>query len=148
MPLSLGGKSLNNDLLTCFLTDNSTQLGDVARRNYSGDVKFDPAIYSSPRFGWVPVFTQETTSGGSNKYSILTFRPTFITDQPMSATKTNMATNSTTQNGLGATTTGTFKLHTIKVVFLNPNALPEGDASTPIGPLLDDDLPKVLRLVD
>ena len=27
--------------------------------------KFDPAIYNSPRFGWVPVFAQETASGGS-----------------------------------------------------------------------------------
>ncbi len=147
-PVSLGGRSLNNDLLTCFLTDTTTSLGDVARRNYSGGVKFDPAIYSSPRFGWVPVFAQETASGGSNLYSIVNFRPTFITDQPMSATKTNSATNSTTENGLGATTSGSFKLHTIKVVFLNPKALPEGDAATPIGPLLDDDLPKVLRLID
>ncbi len=146
--LSLGGESLNNDLLTCFLADTSTSLGDVARRNYSGGPKFVPAIYSSPRFGWVPVFTQETVSGGSNLYSIVTFRPAFITDQPMSATKANSSTNASTANGLGSTTSGTFKLHTIKVVFLNPGALPEGDATTPIGPLLDDDLPKAIRLID
>lgn len=147
-PVSLGGKSLNNDLLTCFLTDDTTTLGDVARRNYAGGVKFDPAIYNSPRFGWVPVFAQETESGGSNRYSIVTFRPTFITDQPMTATKANSATNSSTSNGLGTTTSGAFKLHTLKVVFLNPKALPDGDASTPLGPVLDPSLPTVLRLID
>lgn len=147
-PVSLGGKSLNNDLLTCFLTDSSTSLGDVARRNYAGGPVFDPAIYNSPRFGWVPVFAQETESGGSGHYSITNFRPVFLTDQPMTATKANSAVNSTTVNGLGVTTTGSFKLHTLKVVFLHPNALPDGDAATPIGPLLDPDLPTVIRLTD
>ena len=146
--LSLGGKSLNNDVLTCFLTDTTTTLGDVARRNYTGGPKFDPAIYNSPRFGWVPVFAQETESGGSGHYSVVTYRPVFLTDQPMTATKANNTVNSSTQNGLGVTTTGTLKLHTIKVVFLNPGALPDGDATTPMGPLLDDDLPKVIRLID
>ena len=34
------------------------------------------------------------------------------------------------------------------IVFLNPKALPDGDASTPLGPVLDPTLPTVLRLID
>src|SRR5690606_23121599 len=54
-PMSLLGKSLNNDLLTCFLTDEVTTLETVARRSYAGGPRFHPEIYESPRFGWVPV---------------------------------------------------------------------------------------------
>ena len=47
----------------------------------------------------------------------------------------------------GTTTSGTFKLPTLKVVFLDPKALPDSDA-TPPRPLLDPALPTVLRLID
>ena len=94
---------LNDDLLTCFLTDTTTELGDVARANYTGDPVFSSAIYDSPRFAWVPVFGKLATSGGSARYQIVDFRATFITDQPMSATKANNAVNGTTENGLGWT---------------------------------------------
>jgi hypothetical protein len=146
-PITILGKQLNNDLLTCFLTDNTTTLGTVARANYSGGPRFTPDIYNSPRFAWVPVFAQETQQGGSNKYSIVGFRPTFLTDQPMTATKANNAVNGTTQNGLGMSNSGN-QLETIKVVFLNAKALPDGDADTPIGPYLGPNLPKAIRLID
>ena len=143
-PVVMLGKQLNNDLLTCFLTDETTTLGTVARRNYTGGVTFDPAIYDSPRFGWVPVFGTEAVSGASQKYSLVDFRPVFITDQPMTATKANRLTGSTTTNGL-ALHAG--KLATIKVVFLNVGSLPDGQTKTPIGPYLGVG-PKVTRLVD
>jgi hypothetical protein len=139
---------VNDDLLTCFMTDTTTEIGDVARRNYAGDAKFDPAIYRSPRFGWVPVFAQEATAGGSQKYSIVDFRGAFITDQPMTATKATNAFGSSTENGLGVTGSGGgFKLQTLKVVFLHPDSLPDGDGDTPIGPNLGVG-PIVSRLVD
>lgn len=147
---SLSGTSVkvNDDLLTCFMTDTTTEIGDVARRNYAGDAKFDPAIYRSPRFGWVPVFAQEATSGGSQKYSIVDYRGAFITDQPMTATKATNAFGTSTVNGLGVTGSGGgFKLQTLKVVFLHPNSLPDGDGDTPIGPNLGVG-PIVSRLVD
>jgi hypothetical protein len=139
---------VNDDLLTCFMTDETTQIDDVARRNYVGGPKFDPAIYESPRFGWVPVFGEEATSGGSQKYTIVDFRGAFITDQPMTATKTTNAYNTGTVNGLGVTGSGGgFKLQTLKVVFLHPDSLPDGTAETPIGPNLGVG-PIVTRLVD
>ena len=142
---SVNGRQLNDDLLTCFLIDETTQLGDVARRNYSGEPKFHPDIYNSPRFSWVPVFQRETLQGGSNKYSIIDFRPAFIADQPMTATKGNNAVNSGTENGLGFHSN---KLRTLKVIFLNVDALPDGDAATPIGPNLGPNFPIVTRLID
>ena len=145
-PVTVSGKQLNNDLLTCYLTDDTTTLGDVARRNYTGTVKFDPAIYESPRFGWVPVFGAQPTSGGSQRYSLVDFRPLFITDQPMTATRANRLTGSGPgmTNGLGL---HGGKLATIKVVFLSVGALPDGQAQTPIGPYLGVG-PKTTRLVD
>jgi hypothetical protein len=144
-PVSILSKSLNNDLLTCFFTDTTTEIGDVARKSYGGQPKFHPDIYKSTRFAWVPVFKQETQSGGSGFYSIVDFRPAFITDQPMTATKGNNAVGSSTNNGLGMNGN---KLETIKVVFLNPNSLPDGDASTPIGPPLGPGLPTAVALID
>ena len=147
---SLPGTSVkvNDDLLTCFMTDTSTEIGDVARRNYVGGPKFDSAIYKSPRFGWVPVFAQEATSGGSQKYSVVDFRGAFITDQPMTATKATNAFGTSTVNGLGVTGSGGgFKLETLKVVFLHPDSLPDGEGDTPIGPNLGVG-PIVTRLVD
>ena len=138
------GKHLNNDLLTCFLTDTTTELGSVARRSYAGGPAFSIEIYGSPRFVWVPVFRQETVSGGSGYYSIVDFRPGFLTDQPMTATKGSNAVGSSTANGLGMNGN---KLETIKVVFLNPNSLPQGDSSTPVGPYLGVG-PSSVALVD
>ncbi len=136
---------LNDDLLTCFLTDMTTQLGDVARAGYPGPAVFSPEIYDSPRFGWVPVFGKLATSGGSAKYQIVEFRPTFITDQPMSATKGNNNYNTGTENGLGWTAQG--DIERLKVVYLNFNALPNGEAHTPFGPYLGVG-PKLIRLTN
>ena len=141
-PVMVLGKRLNDDVLTCYLVDETTTLGEVARRTYTGEVKFHPAIYDSPRFGWVPVFGSRPVSGGSQKYSLVDFRPLFVTDQPMTATKASPG--SSTTNGLGLHAN---QLQTIKVVFLNVNALPDGQAQTPIGPYLGVG-PKVTRLVE
>ena len=147
--VSGSGRSLNDDLLTCFMIDTTTEIGDVARRNYAGPVRFYPEIYQSPRFAWVPVFKQETISGGSNRYSIVDFRAAFIADQPMTATKANNAYNTGTSNGLGVTGSGGgFKVQTLKVIFLSTDALPDGQANTPIGPSFGPGFPQVLRLVD
>lgn len=142
--LDILDRDVNNDLLTCFLTDNTTTLGDVARKGYTGGARFHPKIYESPRFAWVPVFKQETEQGSSNYHTIVDFRPAFITEQPMTATKENSAVGTSTTNGLGVVGN---KLETIKIIFLNVNALPDGIASTPIGPYLGVG-PEVLRLVD
>lgn len=138
------GQLVNNDILTCFLTDTTTTLATIANRNYNGGPRLHPDIYKSPRFAWVPVFVQEVATGGSGHYSIIDFRPVFITEQPLSATKANNAVGSSTNNGLGVSSN---KLETIKVIFFNANALPPGDGDSPTGPFLGTG-PPVIRLVD
>ena len=76
-------------------------------------------IYDSPRFGYVPVLTVQPANGGSNKYQIIDFRACFITDQPASAVKGDACRIAT--NGIVTDNNG---VHSVEVIFLNPNALP------------------------
>jgi len=112
------GQSINNDTLTCFFLSSTTHVADVDSSTYSGGPLISDAIYSSPRFAYVPVLKVQPANGGSNKYQIIDFRACFITDQPGSAVKGDApsATNGiiTDNNGVSS----------VEVVFLNPNALP------------------------
>lgn len=141
----LGQYTINDDTLSCFLTDTtgSVNVGDIDSPTYSLD---EPAlaqqIYASPRFFYVPVVGVVPTSGGSHNYQIVDFRPAFLTDQINSAT---WGTPATSTNGLRPTSTNK-ALQSVQVVFLNPNALPPPPPgrTTPY----QGHGPKVIQLVD
>ena len=134
-----GVYTINNDSLTCFFTDNTTNVGDIDGPTYTGAPVLSSAIYDSPRFALVPVFGVQPANGGSNKYQVIGFRAAFITDQPNSATKSSAVTAA---NGI----TGSTSIESLQVVFFNDKALPQYQgtdvqAYQGIGP-------KVMRLIN
>ena len=74
---------LNDDTLSCFLLDNTMSLQELVDPDYaeSDPPLLDRRIFDSPRFFYVPVFAIQPEFGGSNRYSIIDFRPAFITDE-------------------------------------------------------------------
>ena len=112
------GVTVNNDTLSCFFTDATTNVGDVNYATYPGPAVISSSIYDSPRFGYVPILPVQPANGGSAKYQVIEFRPTFITDQPASAVKGD-APSST--NGIVTDTNG---VHSVQVMFINEKALP------------------------
>lgn len=114
--------SVNDDVLTCFLTNNSTSVADISRLDYNGPPVLSSEIFKSPRFFLVPVLKIQPTNGSSNRYSIVDFRPAFVTGQQGAATRSNPgAMDSYTHNGL---VIGSAGIDTLKVVFFSINALP------------------------
>lgn len=147
---STGSRTLNNDYLTCFLTDDTTTISTIGP-GYAGPPVLSEEILESPRFYLVPVLGVEPSHGGSQRYQIVDFRPAFITDQPGTATRINPQIGvGGTENGLGFAELGGNKraLREVKVVFFSSAALPES-----VSP--DSDVmgylgagPKVIRLVE
>lgn len=116
---AFGGYTINNDTLSCFLTDDTTTIGDIDGAAYPLTAPvLSPAIYKSPRFAIVPVLGVQPDNGGSNKYQVVGFRPAFITDQPNSATRTSTVTSTNGVPGSGGS------VDSIQVVFINDSALP------------------------
>lgn len=115
---SINGQSYNNDTLTCFFTNSTVKVGDIDNASYTGPAVLSSDIYSSPRFGWVPVLAVQPGSGGSNKYQIVDIRPCFVTDQLADAQKGDApsASNGITMSGSS--------VQSVQVVFISPNALP------------------------
>jgi hypothetical protein len=115
----LMGQTINNDTLSCFFINNTVHVADVDDNTYTPATPvITDAIYDSPRFGYVPVLPVQPANGGSNKYQIIDFRACFITDQPASAVKGDPPNAG---NGIVTDTNG---VHSVEVIFLNPNALP------------------------
>lgn len=112
--------SINNDTLSCFFTDDTTNIGDITSSTYSGGPVLSSAIYNSPRFALVPVLGAQPGNGNSNKYEIVDMRAAFITDQVASATR---STPATATNGVQMSSNGN-SLASLQVVFFNANALP------------------------
>jgi hypothetical protein len=117
------GQTINNDTLSCFFNDPTTNVADVDANpslgGYNGTTPLiSDKIYDSPRFAYVPVLKIQPANGGSNKYQIVDFRACFITDQPPSAVKGDAPSAS---NGLVTDNNG---ITSLQVVFINPNALP------------------------
>lgn len=135
--------AINNDTLSCFLTDTGTNLGTIASEAYAGGPALSPAIYESPRFAMVPVLAQQPGNGGSALYTIVDMRPAFITDQPMSATKTSPVTQ---HNGITVKSNGQHDLASLQMVFFNKAALPPPPAGTEVTDYTGSGL-KVARLV-
>jgi Putative Flp pilus-assembly TadE/G-like len=118
----------NNDVLTCYLTDATTSLATISSSTYSGPPVLDDDIYSAPRFVWVPVLAVQPVSGGSNRYSLIDFRPAFITDELSSTAATKGSRTASSDNGL---TIPSNDITQIKVVFFDIDALPtDGDFPT------------------
>ena len=117
----------NNDILTCFMTDPNMPLLTITSAGYNGPPVLSEAIYSSPRFFWVPVFGTKPANGGSHHYSILDMRPAFLTDQPITATRANnlgcpaISPSCVTINGIGFKNGAANRL---SVFFFNIKALP------------------------
>jgi hypothetical protein len=89
------------------------------------------------------VLKVQPSSGGSQRYSIIDFRPGFITDEQAVATAVRGSQTGTTDNGL------TFRsndVEQIKVLFFNVNALPV-DGDYPTIDFLGVGTPKI-KLVD
>lgn len=139
-----GNYSINDDLLTCFLKDDSTPISTLIDFPAGKTSPLDPAIYQSPRFIWMPVLKVEPVHGGSYKYTIVDFRPGFITDQPLEATGYDDTEGSGTDNGL-LIESGQVK--TLKAVLFDYDALPADDSGGPVTPFLGVG-PKILRLID
>ncbi len=137
----VSGVQVNNDTLTCFLTDGTTNVGSISSANYAGGPVLSPKIYSSPRFMMIPVLGRQPGNGGSAKYQIVALRPAFLTDQPNSATRTTTALAS---NGLTLDHRG--EIESVQIVFLNAAALPTME-STNVTPYTGSG-PRVLRLID
>ncbi len=122
-PVNINNTSykLNNDVLTCFFTNGTTSIADIAKSSYSGGPVLDPSILASPRFFFVPVLKVQPTSGGSSKYAIVDFRPAFITDEQATAAAIKGSHTGTATNGI--TIQGN-DIKQLKVVFFNFDALP------------------------
>lgn len=142
---TLNGYEINNDTLSCFLTSTTTTVGDVNSASYALDgPALSPAIYSSPRFLYVPVLGTVPSNGGSQSYQIIDFRPAFLTDQPSSA---NRASAPTEGNGLTMTSNNK-SLLSLQVVMINPKALPPQPPDASAYTEYTGSGPKGLRLVD
>ncbi|MDQ4055612.1 MAG: pilus assembly protein TadG-related protein [Actinomycetota bacterium] len=135
--------SINDDVLTCYLTNGTTSLATIADPAYQGPAVLDEDIFSSPRFLWVPVLAKQPGSGGSATYSILDFRPAFITDEQALSTSVKGSHSGTADNGLSIPGNDVTQ---ITIVFFDVQALPsEGDF--PVIDYLGAGDP-VIRLVD
>ncbi|MGH3507267.1 MAG: hypothetical protein ACRDO2_08705, partial [Nocardioidaceae bacterium] len=140
---SAGDYMINNDVITCFFLDDSTTLAQIIDPAYTGDPLISKDIFKSPRFYWLPVLKDEPISGTSNEYSIIDFRPAFITDMEPTSTK-QVRIMGPTNNGL---TVESNNITTMKVVFFNVLALPRTVEGGPTMPYLGQG-PKVLQLID
>jgi hypothetical protein len=116
-----GPYKINDDVLTCFFTNGSTSIADIARANYTGGAVLDKSILASPRFFFVPVLKVQPTSGGSNRYAIVDFRPAFITDEQATGSAIKGSKTGTTDNGIWIQGQD---IKQLKVVFFNFDALP------------------------
>ena len=135
---------VNDDLLTCFLKAGVT-IGTISQDTYAGPAVLSEDIYRSPRFFLQPVLGRKPTCGGCEKYSIIDFRPAFLTDQPTSAVGGSMTMGSgTDHNGLSVSGG---KVSKVKVVFFDYDALPPPPDDAPTSDYIGAG-PKLIRLIN
>lgn len=142
---SVLGRTVNNDILSCFMTTDA-KIGTITKSEavYSGQPEvLSSAIYSSPRFAWVPVLNVPPTAGGSDKYTIVDFRAAFITGETNNSQR-NAVQMDTTTNGLKTANNG---ITAMTVIFFHREALPNAPGDAPLGDYLGVG-PKVIQLVD
>jgi hypothetical protein len=136
------GFRINDDILTCFITNGATiqnlvDGGSVAQGALSSD------IFGSPRFFWLPVLDTDPSTG-RKAWPIVGFRPGFITDQSLSASNDAPGTISDL-NGL---VTGPSGIREVHVVLFDESALPDFAPAQGGEADYDGSGPKVVVLVD
>jgi hypothetical protein len=140
-----GNHNINNEVLSCYLTNGTTSLADIASPTYSGGAVLDKSIYDSPRFFYVPILAQDPGTGAQAQdegHSIIDFRPAFLTDEVAISTAVKGSQTGTSDNGLRVDNNGIVQM---RVFFFNFDALPH-DADSVIDYLGVG--PRILRLVD
>ncbi len=130
----IGTRRVNNDTLDCFVKSGATN--SFQSSNYAGSAVIKGSIFMSPRFFWVPVLGTSAAAGG--QYQIVDFRPAFLTGP----------TGGNNFNGFTLPWRGGRRsLEGVRLVFFNPQALPESVADVPIMDYLGVGT-KVISLVD
>ena len=123
------GEQVNDDLLSCFLKNDTLHLSDSIGYN-GADSIFTQDIWKSPRFVIVPLLDHDPN--GTKWMPIVSFVPGFICDQPSGASRLAPLPGTQTENGL--VTQHPHKLRAIRVFFFDMDALPP----PPDGVLLQD----------
>ncbi len=127
--------AINDDTLTCFLpsfedadppgpdhegqhSDGEVDVDDVSTPgDYSGR-QISAKIFESPRFFWIPV----VSGPAAGPVEVAGFRPAFLTGEIGESTASHKDFDGETVNGLK---TENGQLTVLKLVLLNPNALPD-----------------------
>jgi Flp pilus assembly protein TadG len=142
-----GTFSIDNSVLTCYLTNTTTSLADIANSSYNKGAVLDKSIVDDPRFVWVPVVAVKPDCGTCANYSIIDVRPAFITDeQPISTAVKN---STPAQNGVTADNGVTISnngITALKVLFFNSDAMPR-DVNDNVITYLGVG-PKIVRLIN
>ena len=118
---TIGGVSINNDVLSCFLRNGAT-LAQLTQPTGVTPAMLDPAIVDSPRFVWIPV-VYANDRAQKDFQPILDFVPAFITDE----TQTSSATSA---NGLEINGSS---VKTLTTFVFNKAALPIDEQSHTVG---------------
>lgn len=140
-----GSYSINNEVLSCFLTNTTITVSDISNENYAGGIALDPSIWGSPRFFQVPVINQQPATG-KKSFPIVTFRYAFLTGENGTATKGHSSsegyyfdddpTNEPPAETNGLVLSGNnsnVKLEAFRVTFIHPKAVPpKPGGGTPI----------------
>ena len=119
--------SINNDVLSCYFTNDTVSVAAVSSQSYSGPVVISSAVMQSPRFVFIPVLAADPGTG-KKYWPLVTFRPAFITGQIGTATRTNPDPDGSLMGGAvhnGITWDNIQGLQTLTAVMINDNALPE-----------------------
>ncbi len=147
-----GNYTLNNEILSCYFTDSATTVSQVGNQSYGGGVVISPAIYSSPRFFYVPVINSQPQNG-KKSFPIVDFRAAFLTGESGIAYKGHPSiaayyADDAETNGLVLSGHGNnVQVESFRVAFIHPDALPPNvgggtpEEYTGTGP-------KILLLVD
>ncbi|GAA1476050.1 hypothetical protein GCM10009623_04960 [Nocardioides aestuarii] len=108
---SIGTYTINNDVLSCYLTGGAT-LTDLTAETGVEDNMLDDAVKDSPRFCWLPVVVA-TDRAQKGYQPLVEYLPAFITDE-------STTTAATSNNGLEINGNSVSKL---RMFVFNPEAL-------------------------
>ncbi len=142
---AIGSVTINNDLLSCYLTNDDLTLSDLMQDDGVTTEMLDPAVINSPRFVWLPVVYRNDRSSKTWQ-PIKRFVPGFITDETGPSTRTS--SNRTDDNGIYCNGGGTCKsLSSVQVFSFNADALPIDERNAVSD--YDEELGReTLRLID
>ncbi|GCD91905.1 TadE/TadG family type IV pilus assembly protein [Nocardioides sp. LS1] len=119
--VTIGGHLLNNDVLSCFLTNGAT-LTDITSDTGVNTAMLDPAIIASPRFVWLPMVLANDRAQ-KNFQPIIDFVPAFITNETQTSAAYDVGSS---HNGLEINGNS---VKTLTVLTFNKAALPIDEQS-------------------